>query len=486
MVQEKWGELVWSRDHDRTTLSRAAKRGTLRRIVPGLYTAATDSDLANVVRRNLMPILAHELPGAVIADRSADAGGLPIEGELFVVHSRDRALTLPGLTIVPRHGLSALERDVQLPGGVSIASEARTMLESLRRPGGRRLTRAEIEGWIDQLAASGGARRLNSVRDLARRIAPTLHAEAAFKTLSALIAASLQTGPADQVTTARLAARSAGDAYDARRISLFEQLVGRLVERSPGSILELPADADRRATLPFFEAYFSNFIEGTEFTLAEAERIVFRGEVPDDRPDDAHDITGTYGIVADQARRGIIAADSTEFLELLRERHAEVIAARPEKRPGEFKHVDNRAGSTAFVAPDLVTGTLRRAFDVAEALLDPFQRATYMMFAVSEVHPFLDGNGRVARVAMNAELTAGGCVRIVVPTVLRLDYVAALKAGTVHGSFDVLIAVLEFAQRYTARVDFSTLQSAEQVLTATNALRDPYEAEQAGVRLQLP
>jgi hypothetical protein len=32
----------------------------------------------------------------------------------------------------------------------------------------------------------------------------------------------------------------------------------------------------------------------------------------------------------------------------------------------------------------------------------------------------------------------------------------------------------------------STLQSAEQVLTATNALRDPYEAEQAGVRLQLP
>jgi len=48
------------------------------------------------------------------------------------------------------------------------------------------------------------------------------------------------------------------------------------------------------------------------------------------------------------------------------------------------------------------------------------------------------------------------------------------------------LAVLEFAQRYTTRVDFSTLHSAEQVLTSTNALRDPYEAEQAGVRLQLP
>jgi len=27
-----------------------------------------------------------------------------------------------------------------------------------------------------------------------------------------------------------------------------------------------------------------------------------------------------------------------------------------------------------------------------------------MMFLVSEVHPFLDGNGRIARVMMNAEL----------------------------------------------------------------------------------
>ena len=68
---------------------------------------------------------------------------------------RDRALALPGVTIVPRPGPGALERDVPLAGGVSIASEARTMLESLRRPGGRRLTRDEIEAWIDQLAASG-------------------------------------------------------------------------------------------------------------------------------------------------------------------------------------------------------------------------------------------------------------------------------------------------------------------------------------------
>ncbi len=50
--------------------------------------------------------------------------------------------------------------------------------------------------------------------------------------------------------------------------------------------------------LAFFEAYFSNFIEGTEFMVEEAADIVFRGKRVPQRPADAHDILGTYQIVA--------------------------------------------------------------------------------------------------------------------------------------------------------------------------------------------
>jgi Fic family protein len=119
-------------------------------------------------------------------------------------------------------------------------------------------------------------------------------------------------------------------------------------------------------------------------------------------------------------------------------------------------------------------------------LVDSFHRSLYAMFLVAEVHSLLDGNGRFARIAMNAELSAGGQVRIIIPTMLRLNYIAALKAATLYSNFDAFIAVAEFTQRYTARVDFSNLEVAEKVLTATHALRDPYEAEQAGVRLVLP
>ena len=53
-----------------------------------------------------------------------------------------------------------------------------------------------------------------------------------------------------------------------------------------------------------------------------------------------------------------------------------------------------------------------------------------MMFVVSEVHPFADGNGRSARVAMNAELVPANLHRMIIPTVLRNDYTSALTSAS--------------------------------------------------------
>jgi Fic family protein len=62
----------------------------------------------------------------------------------------------------------------------------------------------------------------------------------------------------------------------------------------------------------------------------------------------------------------------------------------------------NYAGNTAFVAPELVIGTLRKGVAMFRSLRGPFTRAAFMMFLVAEVHPFSDGNGRIASVMMNA------------------------------------------------------------------------------------
>ena len=109
-----------------------------------------------------------------------------------------------------------------------------------------------------------------------------------------------------------------------------------------------------------------------------------------------------------------------------------------------------------------------------------------MMFLVSEIHPFADGNGRIARVMMNAELVAEREERIIVPTVFRDNYLAALRALTRTGRADPLIRVLDYAQRWTLAVNWTSIPETQRELEACNAFLDSDEAEAEGLRLRMP
>ena len=87
---------------------------------------------------------------------------------------------------------------------------------------------------------------------------------------------------------------------------------------------------------------------------------------------------------------------------------------------------------------------------------------------------------------MNAELVAAGQTPIIIPTVYRENYLAALRAAGRAEHFAALYRTLDFARRWTARVDFSARATAEVDLDRTNALVDAQEAERNGIRLQLP
>ena len=129
---------------------------------------------------------------------------------------------------------------------------------------------------------------------------------------------------------------------------------------------------------------------------------------------------------------------------------------------------------------------MAKGFEIYRSLTAPLHRAIFMMFLISEVHPFADGNGRAARIMMNAELIATGESRIIVPTVYRNNYLMALKALSQNGIPGALVRTLDFAQRYTLAVDFADLDRARFILDRTHAFADPNEAEAAGIRLTLP
>lgn len=481
-------DIVFAGERSSAALSDAVRRGRMVRVGAGVYSTLPTASQEDVVRRNAIQIVDHKLPHAIVADRSVRHRRGDV---LYVVHpTRRRPLELTGLTIIPRSGLGALDGDFPVNDSVLQASTERTMLESLAaRPSARYLSREEVELWIDEIIRNAGVRgeeRINHLRDRARQRAQENSLEPAFDELDSMIGAALSTRPASGLISPALRARAAGRPVDQRRIDLFELFVERLVELAPEPLPVLEQDRERRRLLPFYEAYFSNYIEGTEFTLDEAAEIVFDQRVPPSRPADAHDILGAYAIVSNEREMARTPHDPDEFLDILTSRHRVLLAGRPNMSPGQFKTRNNQAGSTLFVAPDLVEATLATGLAFASRLLDPFARGVYVSFLVSEIHPFADGNGRLARVMLNAELSAQAQARVIIPTVYRNEYISALKAATHNAAFDPIVAVLRFAQRWTARVDFGSRQSAEADLMRTDALRDSSEAQSAGVSLTLP
>ncbi len=484
-------QIIFAGDEASSRLSRMTERGLLRRLGPGVYSTNLDDPAEDVCRRNWLPITAKFCPGAVIADRSARTGQPGPDGDLFVVAERVRAVRLPGLTIHPRPGPGPEADDMAYPNGLWMSSRPRALLENQRKSrsvkGGprRTLSEPELADWVDSLVRSLSEEKIGEIRDRVRALAGEFGLEKEGGRAERMIGAALQTQRV-QTGSPLLSARQSGVPYDAAREALFDRLHDALDASAPLTITAWDEDAERRATLPFWDAYFSNFIEGTEFTVEEAIGIVYEDRIPGGRPLDAHDIADTYRVVADDSEMSLRPSTFAEFEETLLRRHRLIMSARPTVRPGEYKESPNRAGSTFFVDPELVRGTLLRGWDRLAGLTSPAHRAFFAMFLVSEVHPFADGNGRTARVMMNAEFHAAGESRAIIPIVYRNEYLDALRRLSRQADPDLLIRVLQFARRYTAAIDFTNLDVSRGQLAATNAFLRPDEALARGRYLTIP
>lgn len=80
-----------------------------------------------------------------------------------------------------------------------------------------------------------------------------------------------------------------------------------------------------------------------------------------------------------------------------------------------------------------------------------------------------------SRVMVNAELIAEGQQRIIIPAVYRGDYLGALRALSRKNRADVLPKMLDRAQLFTSRIDFTDRGAARQALEKADAFREPSE-----------
>jgi Flp pilus assembly protein TadD len=148
--------------------------------------------------------------------------------------------------------------------------------------------------------------------------------------------------------------------------------------------------------------------------------------------------------------------DAVAWESQLRYWHAAIHWHHPLYLPGQFKPVPNLTTATPLfrlVPPHAVVGTLRAFYDGPYATVPAGPcRAALVLLALGECHPFVDGNGRLARLAMNAELESAGFRPILMSQDSMARYIGALPAFRSQGDAGPIIALLADASRETGEL----------------------------------
>ena len=463
-------------------IARMVRLGRLRKIAPRIYTPNMIDSSEVIVRRNLLSILNWRFPNTVISHRSACEMRVTSEGTFYLTGTYNRKVTdLPGITIYLLKGPVADIQDM-VYGRMFIASEYRWMLENMqssRKQGddSKVLPISLIEKKLESVLVAGGEEQLNQYRDTLRETAERLSMTDEFDKINILISALLNTHSSQVLTDPVVKAAAAGTPYDEKRVELFEKLFDALQGQHFLSRPVSEQTENEYLDIAFFESYFSNYIEGTEFAVDEARQIVETGITIPKRTEDSHNILGTFHVVSNRMEMQAFPTSSQEFFEILSRRHAVLLEGRPELNPGHFKTKNNRAGNTEFVDVNRVQGTLDAGFNYYCALTSPIAKAIYMMFLISEVHPFQDGNGRLARIMMNSELFRANESKIIVPTVSREDYLLALRKSSRQGIVQPYINVMTRLHYFSSTLYGKNFQEMSDYLTLCNAFEEPGDAK---------
>ncbi len=457
-------------------------KGEWNRIRNGIYIESWDSDeIAKALNNDWMEVACKIFDDPVAVARTA-AELSPAEGRLYFVSNKlnwTRTVKVGHLEFVISHG--NIDRGVeQVSLNMKRSNPARYCLENLTPSRGDKNSKKTLGNqWVElelvKTIRRGGEGAINQLRDEARELSSDLELEEEFEKLNALIASLLSTHPTEDILQTSLGiAVAKGEPYDQLRFERFEAL-REYLKTTELSSNDYEYNKSGWRNLTFFESYFSNYIEGTEFTLEEAEEIAFEKKVIYERHQDSHDVSAHIEISSDMAEMNRTPVDAVELINILKDRHGILLSERPDKRPGQFKVKPNSAGGTDFVSPELVEGTLVQGFDVYQSLPEGMLRAIFIHFMISEVHPFDDGNGRLSRIMMNAELVSQDQYKLIIPIVHRDSYLNGLRSSTRRGSFRTMVKVLHQMQCYTASLDWSEYTEVKATIHEHAADKEPDE-----------
>ena len=180
--------------------------------------------------------------------------------------------------------------------------------------------------------------------------------------------------------------------------------------------------------------YTSNALEGNTLTLTETKILLEDGLTAGGKPlRDCYEATGhakAYDFMLEAARSSPFCVSEGMILQL----HKLFYQGIEPENAGVYRDVQVFITGTEYVPPkaEEVPALVKKLVDELNKQWDslhPVLLAASAHRKLVDIHPFMDGNGRTARLLMNLILINRGYQLVCIPPILRNDYISALRVA---------------------------------------------------------
>lgn len=180
--------------------------------------------------------------------------------------------------------------------------------------------------------------------------------------------------------------------------------------------------------------YSSNALEGNSLTISETKILLEDGITVGGRPlKDCYEAVG-HGAAYDFMLTLAKQQNLTITEDIIRDLHRLFYQKVNASQAGSYRTIQVYISGTEYLppAPDDVPRLMKHLTDqihFSQSTLHPVELAAMAHKRFVDIHPFIDGNGRTARLLMNLILVHNGYGVVSIPPVLRNDYINALSAS---------------------------------------------------------
>jgi Fic family protein len=188
--------------------------------------------------------------------------------------------------------------------------------------------------------------------------------------------------------------------------------------------------------------YSSNAIEGNSLTEVETKVLLEDGLTVGGKP-----LRDTFEAVGHSAAYDFmftLLGKRSLTLSDIKTLHRLFYQNIDEKHAGVWRDISVIVTGTdfEFPAPEALPGLMDGLavwINNNREKLHPVEFAVMLHLKFVTIHPFIDGNGRVARLLMNASLIQDGYLLAIVPPILRTEYISAIRTYQQKGNAEPFI-----------------------------------------------